>query len=199
MTTLFQEPSDATPLTPVEREGLLQNWIAHREELNEAEQENIVAGSVWARRRASRVELTEILTDDFVKELHRRMFADVWRWAGVYRTTERNLGIAPNLISQRVPQHLDDVRYWIEHATYEPDEIAVRLHHGLVQIHPFPNGNGRHTRLMADLVVERMGGRAFTWGGGELADAGDLRERYIAALRRADQHAIEPLILFART
>lgn len=199
MTDIFQEPADATPLTPAEREDLLQNWITHREELNEAERDNIVTGSVWARRRIRRIEPADILTEEFAKELHRQMFSNVWRWAGIYRLTERNIGVAPGLIPQRVPNLLRDVQYWVDHATYEMDEIGVRLHHGLVQIHPFPNGNGRHTRLIADLLIERIGGRVFSWGGGILAEAGDLRARYIAALRSADNHEIEPLIAFARS
>jgi Fic-DOC domain mobile mystery protein B len=93
---------------------------------------------------------------------------------------------------------LDDVRYWAAHATYPADEIAVRLHHRIVQVHPFPNGNGRHARLLADLLVERLGERPFSWGGGDLADVGTLRQRYIAALRAADAHEIAPLLRFSR-
>jgi Fic-DOC domain mobile mystery protein B len=196
---LFYEPEDATPLAPEERVALLQDWITHRKELNEAEQDNIVHAVAWARRRIRQIETADILTADFVKELHRRMFREVWRWAGMYRSTERNIGAEAIQIPQLVPQFLDNIRYWVANSTHPKDEIAVRLHHGLVQIHPFPNGNGRHTRLIADLLVERMGGIAFTWGGAQLSNQSDLRSRYIKALKLADGHQIEELVAFARS
>jgi len=127
------------------------------------------------------------------------MFGDVSRWAGTFRQTERNIGIEAHRIPNDLGMMFDDVRYWVDHQAYPPDEIAVRLHHRLVAIHPFPNGNGRHARLMADLLIERLGGQPFTWGGGSLHDIGELRRQYIDALRAADNHDIEPLIAFARS
>ena len=126
------------------------------------------------------------------------MFGDVWKWAGAYRQTERNLGIASHRIPVEVRMLLDDVRFWIDKNTYPTDEIAVRLHHRLVAIHPFANGNGRHARLMADLLAEKLGGAALTWGGASLADEGELRRRYVDALQAADGHDIGPLLAFAR-
>ncbi len=198
MTDLFQEPDDATPLEASEREALLQSWITHRHDLNEAEQENIVKGAAWARRRRIRVT-ADLLNDDFAKTLHKRMFGEVWKWAGTYRQTERNIGIDAYRIAAEVPALFSDVCYWAEHASYPPDEIAVWLHHRLVAIHPFPNGNGRHARLMADLLIERLGGQPFSWGGGSIADTGTLRARYVAALKAADDHDIDPLLEFARS
>ncbi|KOF12974.1 cell division protein Fic [Ensifer adhaerens] len=197
MTDLFKEPDDATPLEPQEREGLLQSWITYRRDLNEAEQENIVQGAAWARGRR-RISIDSLLTDDFMRTLHKRMFGDVWRWAGTYRTTERNIGVAAYRIPLELINLLDDVRYWVDHQTYPRDEIAIRFHHRLVAIHPFPNGNGRHARQAADLLVGRLGGEPFSWGGGSLADVGELRARYVAALRAADNHDIGPLLEFAR-
>lgn len=198
MTDLFQEPDDATPLTPAEREGLRQAWITHRRDLNEAEQENIVQGAAWARRQR-RLTAAGLLDEGLVRTLHRRMLGDVWSWAGAYRQTERNIGVAPYRIAPDLAVLLDDARYWVEHQTYPADEIAVRFHHRLVSIHPFPNGNGRHARLMADLLVEKMGRESFSWGGGSLADVGELRARYVAALQAADAHDIAPLLVFARS
>jgi len=198
VTDLFQQPDDATPLTHEEREGLLPTWITHRHELNEAEQANIVEAVAWARRRRS-LGARDLLTESFAKSLHKRMFDEVWRWAGTYRRSERNIGIDAHRVPTDMPMMFDDVAYWIEHRTYRPDEIAVRLHHRLVAIHPFPNGNGRHARLMADLLIERLDALAFSWGGRTLADAGELRARYIAALRSADNHDIGPLLAFARS
>jgi Fic-DOC domain mobile mystery protein B len=197
MTDLFQEPDDATPLPPGERDALLQTWITSRADLNEAEQENIVKGAAWARRR--RGKAVDLLNEDFAKSLHQQMFGEVWSWAGSYRQTERNIGIDAYRVPTEMPAMFDDVRYWVEHETYPPEEIAVRLHHRLAAIHPFPNGNGRHARLMADLLLDRLGGKPFTWGGGTLADVGELRTRYVDALKAADNHDIGPLLTFARS
>ncbi len=198
MTGLFEEPGDATPMEPEERAALRQSWITHRRDLNQAEQENIVKGAAWARRSRSRSPAA-LLSVAFAQSLHKRMFGEVWKWAGAYRQTAKNIGIEAHRVPAEMPMLFDDIRYWLENATYPPDEIAVRLHHRLAAIHPFPNGNGRHARLMADLLVERLGGEAFTWGGESLSDAGELRARYIAALRTADGHDIAPLLTFARS
>lgn len=197
MTDLFHEPDDATPLEPEERLGLKQTWVTHRSDLNDAEQENILKAAAWTRGRRQRNK--DVLDAEFAKSLHKRMFGDVWDWAGTYRVTERNIGIEAYRIANDTGMMFDDVRYWRDHNTYPVDEIAVRLHHRLGAIHPFPNGNGRQARLMADLLVERLGGQSFTWGGGAIGDMGELRARYIAALRAADEHDINPLINFARS
>ncbi|MBY4611715.1 mobile mystery protein B [Rhizobium sp. 9T] len=198
MTDLFQEPEDATPLEPQEREGLLQSWITHRNDLNEAEQENIVKGAAWGRGRR-RMPVDKVLTEHFMRTLHRRMLGEVWQWAGRFRATERNIGIQAYRIPVELAALLADVRYWIEHETFAADEIAIRFHHRLVAIHPFPNGNGRHARLAADLLVEKLNKEPFSWGSGSLSDMGDLRMRYVAALQAADNHDIGPLLEFARS
>jgi len=194
LTDLFEEPDDATPLTPEERRELIPSYIAYRRELNAAEQNNIARAQDWAlgRRR-------DLLSERFVKELHRRMFEDVWRWAGNFRKTERNIGIAFYQIPVALRQLLDDAKTWVEHGTYNHDELAVRFHHRLVYIHPFPNGNGRHSRLMADLLVMRLGSGRFTWGSASLHEPGDLRRCYISALRAADNHAYHALLTFSRS
>jgi Fic-DOC domain mobile mystery protein B len=192
---LFEQPDDAaTPLTPEEMRDLIPAHIAYRRELNEAEQENITRAQAWALNRRR-----DLLSEKFIKELHRRMLGDVWRWAGKFRTSERNLGIAFYEIPIALRQLLDDTKAWIEHKTYPPDEIAVRFHHRLVQIHAFPNGNGRHARLIADLLVMRLGGERFSWGRESLRDPGAVRQRYIATLQSADNHDIGPLLAFARS
>ena len=198
MSDLFQEPHDATPLAPAERDGLKLTWITTRADLNAAEQDNIDAGAAWAfrSRRAN------ILTVAFSIALHRQMFGQVWDWAGHYRTTERNIGIAPYRIGTETAQLFDDAAFWVANETYEPDELAVSLHHRLVFVHPFPNGNGRHARMMADLLIRRLGAPPFSWGSnrddGVIHDIGELRKRYVSALRAADGNDYEPLIAFAR-
>jgi Fic-DOC domain mobile mystery protein B len=191
----FAQPDDATPLDAEEREGLAQTWITTRADLNEAEQANIDDAVAWTGRRRD----TEILTEGFVFELHKRMFGDVWSWAGSTRKTGKNIGVDPDQIHIQLGGLLRDARYWVEHRSFSADEIAVRLHHGLVAIHPFPNGNGRHARLMADLLIAQLGGEPFSWGGGILRDIGTLRAEYIGALRAADNHDFTPLLAFARS
>jgi Fic-DOC domain mobile mystery protein B len=127
-----------------------------------------------------------------------RMFDRVWKWAGEFRKTERNLGVAPHSIETELRKAIDDARYWVEHKSYPPGELAVRFHHRLVSVHPFPNGNGRWSRLIGEVLIERLGGSRFTWGGADLRTAGDARKRYIEALRAADNHGLKPLIRFAR-
>ena len=195
MTDLFAQPDDATPLDAEEREGLLQSWVTTRADLNEAEQANIDTAVAWAQRRRE----TDILAEGFVFDLHRRMFGQVWSWAGSTRRTGKTIGIDAAQIHVQLGGLLRDVRYWTDYRSFTPDEIAVRLHHGLVAIHPFPNGNGRHARLMADLLIAGMGAVPFSWGGGTLRDIGALRADYVAALRAADGHDFAPLLAFARS
>ena len=184
----------ATPLTPDERAQLIPAYITYRHELNEAEQVGIADADRWAFGRKRKV-----LSESFLLGLHRRMFAQVWRWAGAYRQSERNIGVDHWRIAVDLRQLLDDVRFWIEAQTYAPDEIAIRFHHRLVLIHAFPNGNGRHARLAADLLIASLGQPRFSWGRTSLASAGETRKTYIAALRQADRHDIAPLLLFARS
>lgn len=188
------EDDAATPLTPQERDQLIPTYITTRDQLNEAEQINIADADAWAFRRQRNV-----LDEAFLLSLHKRMLGKVWRWAGSFRDTERNIGIAPYRIGPELRQHLGDARYWIEHDSYAADEIAVRFHHRLVAIHPFPNSNGRHARMAADLLAARLGRERFSWGRANLVTPADTRARYIAALKAADDHDLEALVTFARS
>jgi Fic-DOC domain mobile mystery protein B len=194
MSGSFEADDAATPLTPEERNGLVPTYVTLRGELNELEQQNIADADRWSFGRKR-----DVLSEAFLRGLHRRMFNRVWRWAGKYRASERNIGIESYRIETELHQALGDVRYWIDHKTYAPDEIAVRFHHRLVSIHPFPNGNGRWSRLAADLLCVAQGGTRFTWGRANLQAPGDVRRRYIDALKAADSHDMEPLLAFARS
>lgn len=184
-----------TPLTQEERDQLIPSYITLRRELNEAEQVNIAQANRWLGRMVKR----DILDDSFLRELHKRMFGDVWRWAGEYRLTPRNIGVDAYRIAMAVRQLVDDVRYQVTHESYLPDEIAARFSHRLVSIHPFPNGNGRHSRMAADLLAIRLGQPRFTWGRVNLVDAGQTRKAYIAALQAADAGDVENLMAFVRS
>jgi Fic-DOC domain mobile mystery protein B len=192
---LFDEDDEAnTPLTAEERDQLIPTYITLRSELNEAEQINIAQANRWLGRMRKR----DVLDDAFLRELHKRMFGEIWKWAGQYRLTARNIGIDAYRIPTEVRTLVDDVRFWIDNATYAPDEIAVRFSHRLVSIHPFPNGNGRLSRLVGDLLAMQLGQPRFTWGRANLVDAGETRRAYVDALRAADADNIEPLLIFAR-
>lgn len=184
----------ATPLSPQEREGLIPSYITLRGELNAAEQENILEAEGWAFRRRR-----DVLDETFLNNLHWRMYGRVWRWAGQYRRSDKNIGVDWPTILQHLRQRLDDARFWVEHDSYGPDEIAAQFHHKLVWIHCYPNGNGRHGRLAADLLVVSMGRPRFSWGRANLVDVSETRKLYVAALRAADGHDMAPLLEFVRS
>jgi len=151
---------------------------------------------IWARGG----DREGVLTEDFLRQLHKRMFGNVWKWAGQYRTSNKNIGVFSELIGTELHKLIDDIRFWIENETFPPDEIAARFHHRLVAIHPFVNGNGRHARLMTDLLLEKQLGRPrFSWGEATLEEEGRARSRYIAALRSADQGDYSLLMQFVRS
>lgn len=192
----LEYPRGATPIDPEELEGLRLSHVATREELNRWKHENISEAMRWLERRRQKAE---ILNEEFVRALHKRMLGKVWRWAGQFRRTNKNIGVHWAQIPLELKPLLDDTKYWIEHETYSPDEIAARFHHRMVLIHPFPNGNGRHARLIADvLLVDVLRREPFTWGKTDLNTAGNVRDAYIAALRAADNHDYNPLLDFVR-
>ena len=191
-------PPGSTPLDPDDAEGLIPSWVATRADLNEAEQRNIVTG--LDRRRWRRPSVDVMLDDLTVRDLHKDMFGAVWRWAGTYRRREASIGIDPVRVSTSVRDLMEDARLWVGgEQPMPPDEAGCRLHHRLVLVHPFPNGNGRHGRAMTDLLLRAIDAAPFTWGRVSLDDAGDTRDAYIAALRAADAHDLDPLLHFVRT
>jgi Fic-DOC domain mobile mystery protein B len=191
---LVPDDDGKTPLTHEEREGLIPSYITLRGELNEAEQANIIEAETWASKRKNGV-----LDIRSLNELHRRMFGNVWRSAGKFRTSGKNIGVDAYHITTDLQELIDDCNYWIDNGTYEPDEIAARFHHRLVFIHPYPNGNGRHARLAADLLLTMLGRPRFTWGSVNLTDPGKTRAQYIAALQAADNRDYRPLLAFVRS
>jgi Fic-DOC domain mobile mystery protein B len=196
---LFDVEEGQTPLSDEERRGLKPAFITFRHELNAAEQENILAASVALRRRVQRLDATDLADEAFICDAHKAMYSDVWKWAGSYRTTDRNIGVEVHDIRVHMRLFVDDARVWIAEGVFPPDELAVRFHHRLVAIHPFPNGNGRLSRMMGDLVVECLGRQKFTWGAGSLGEPGVTRSTYIRALQAADRHDIASLLQFARS
>lgn len=183
-----------TELTEDDRVGLIPSYITTRGDLFAAEQRNI------ARALLRRPPLIGTLLDDgYLRRLHRDMLGEIWDWAGRYRRRETNIGIDPAQISVAVRTLVDDAIAWVDNETYKPDELAVRFHHRLVAIHPFPNGNGRHSRIAADYLVVALGRPRFGWGIGIDVNTEDLRAAYHRALHRADAGDIKELVAFARS
>jgi Fic-DOC domain mobile mystery protein B len=186
-----------TPLDEDERDGLLIPAISTRGELDEFEQLGVEKAIEWTMRK--RFGSDVILTEEFVRELHRNMFGEIWRWAGEFRMTNKNLGVEKNEIPTELRKLIDDCRYWVAHSVFPKDEIAVRFSHRLVTIHPFANGNGRHARLIADVLVsDGLGRPPFSWGRATLTAPGGTRSAYLNALRKADKNNYALLIAFAR-
>ena len=188
---IFETDDNSTPLTEEEKLQLKAKWITTRAELNELETKGIANAEIWLLKNKK-----DILNETFIKNLHKKMFGDIWKWAGTFRTTERNIGVAPYEIQPKLRILLDDVKFWIDNRTFSPKEIAIRFHHRLVQIHPFPNGNGRISRLMADLLMKQFGLPVLDWGSGSLTEISELRRKYISALQDADNGDYSSLLHF---
>ena len=186
-----------TPLDEVEKEGLRIKSITTQKELDEFEQLNIEKAVEWTIHANLKPE--KILTEKFIKDLHKKMYGDVWKWAGEFRKSDKNIGIKWTQIAVELKNLLDDSKYWIENKTYAPEEIAIRFKHRIVAIHCFPNGNGRHSRMMADIIMESIFGKEiFSWHKSNMVKADETRKNYIRALKEADNGNINPLIEFAK-
>ena len=189
-----------TPLDEDEKVGLQLPSVTTRSELDEVEQRNIEEAIRWTMERRKRFTVAEILTEDFVRELHKKMLGGVWKWAGTFRRSDKNIGVDKYQIPTELRTLLDDCKFWIGHGTFSADEIAIRFKHRIVSIHCFANGNGRHSRLIADVIIEKIFGRdVFTWGSADLIQGEEFRSTYLQALREADKGNYGPLLKFARS
>ena len=191
---LVDYPDGATPLHPDELDCLKFKHVSTKRELDQLEQAGITEGLKWLDKQRN----PDVLTEAFVLELHKRLFGSVWKWAGTFRRTEKNIGVDPIQVAIQLRQLLDDAKYWVEHGIYSPKELAARFHHKLVFIHLFPNGNGRHARIMADALLTKLLNKpAIDWAGGYRLEAmNERRNQYIAALRAADRHDFSVLLEF---
>lgn len=191
----FTYTEGATPLDPDDQADLIPVHITSMNQLNEWEQANILRAETWAFVRKK----TNILNEGLIKELHRRMFNDTWRWAGEYRQSGKNIGIPWYQIPVRVINVCRDAEYWLRERSFSLDEIGVRVHHRLVSVHPFANGNGRHARLFTDMLLFQADAPRFSWGRANLPLPGSARATYLDALREADGNNYDPLLTFARS
>jgi Fic-DOC domain mobile mystery protein B len=184
-----------TPIDENEKAGLKIKSISSMAELDAFEQQNIEEAVQWTLKNSSSVDT--ILSEKFINLVHKKMFQNVWSWAGNYRQSNKNIGVDYYMISQQLRIMIDNCKYWISNSTFSPDEIAVRFKHGLVAIHLYPNGNGRHSRLMGDILIEALKGKPFSWGNRTIAKR-ESRRQYIDSLRIADKGDFTKLIDFAR-
>ncbi len=186
-----------TPLDEEEKEGLLIKTITTQKELDEFEQLNIEKAIEWTI--GTRLKTDKILSEKFIRDLHKKMYGEVWKWAGNFRKTDKNIGIKWTQIGLELKMLIDDTKYWIDHQTYLPEEIAIRFKHRIVSIHCFPNGNGRHSRMMADIIMEYVfGNEPFNWQQSNMVNADETRKKYITSLKEADKGNINLLIEFAK-
>lgn len=190
-------PPGSTSLDPDEAEGLLPSHITTHGELNAWEQLNIARADAWAISRRRR-RVTTVLASDFAEKLHHRMFDQTWTWAGTYRRTGKSIGVPASQVRIALRERLVDAAFWLTEHVYELDEVAARLHHQLVLVHPWPNGNGRWARLMADVLLHTERQSRFSWGGSNLIHATTARVAYLAALRSADHGDFTRLLAFVR-
>lgn len=186
-----------TPLDEEEKEQLLIKTVSTRGELDEFEQANIQEAVEWSIRHKFSRE--QILTEVFLLLVHKKMFGFVWKWAGEKRKTNKNIGVDKTQISVEIRKLIDDCMFWMVNNTFSPDEIAIRFSHRLVRIHVFPNGNGRHSRLVGDILISKVYDRpVFTWGHSDLSKKSSVRKEYLNAIYKADYDDYESLIAFAR-
>lgn len=187
-------PDGATPLIDEEIDKLIPTHITNRDQLNQWEQENIHKAQAWLAGKKK-----NILTEKNLLTLHKKMFDQTWKWAGQFRTSNKNIGVDKSIIAMELRKLIDDTLFQIEHNTYEFNEIAARFHHRLVQIHLFPNGNGRHARIATDYLLTTHHHKAFTWGKNNIVELSETRKRYITALKKADRGSYDDLFNFVRS
>lgn len=220
----FKYPEGATPLDPNESTGLIPDHITTQADLNEWEQANILEAETWlmthfiyhllpigyniptwgygtsnnGKSSGNILNVERLLSIDFIQQVHKKMFDKTWRWAGKFRRSDKNIGVDWLIIPVKIKELADDIIYQITHHTYEIDEIAARLHHRLVAIHPFSNGNGRHSRCITDIFLRIHNQPLFSWGQKNFYDSSPVREKYISALRSADKYDYHELLIFVR-
>lgn len=195
----LEYPPGATPLNPNEIAGLKLSYISTQKELNAAEQDNIIQGETWAFSQKRKI----VLSEKFMRQLHKKLFGLVWSWAGAYRTSDKSIGVEWFHIPAEMNKLIADTRYWITNETYPMDELAARFHHRLVWIHPFPNGNGRWARAMTDVLLQSLDLPRFSWGAktnvGTLGEQSQSRQKYIHSLQLADTKQYDELLKFVRS
>jgi len=196
MTTRFEFPEGATPISDCS--GLIPTWVHNLNDLNRVEAENIMN----AQRKYFRAPVNDPknwFQVDELKNIHRAMFGEVWEWAGMYRQSVTSVGIKPILIPAKLAELCHEVLYWFQYPvelTFV--EMAARIHHRVVFIHPFENGNGRFSRLVADRFLLALRCAYPIWPDHLNKDSG-TRKDYISTLKNADKGNYEPLVDYMKS
>ena len=185
----------STPLDHDQVIGIRFSHLTTMGELDEIEDLNIQKGMEWLNRQKG----DDYLSTEFLCKLHERLFGDVWKWAGKFRTSEVNISkYRPYDIGPQLKNFFEDIKLWIEGGSMSWDEISAEAHHRLVTIHPFPNGNGRTTRIYTEYLQKRNQQPVSSWGASLAHDSKARRDLYIQSLRNADKGNFEALIAFMR-
>lgn len=184
--------------TPIDVSHLKVKGVQTRSQLDSVEAANIlkVVSKYFGRRRPT--ERMAPFTLQWVKRLHREMFGDVWKWAGRNRTSEINIGVKWHLIDEKLQQLLDDLACWGQSEVGVLEQAAM-LHHRAVQIHPFYNGNGRWARMLANILLHSRGYSSTGWPNELIGTTSIIRDRYIAAIKAADDGNYDLLTDLHRT
>lgn len=203
MSELIDNPEGATPLNLDDMLGLKYKHIDTREQLNEVEAANILQGQIWAsklNKGAKELTRDDIFNRDFVSDLHKALFGEVWEWAGHFRKRELNIGVDPKNIAVDLHNFLEDAKCWLEFKHYDNLELSARIQHRLVQIHPFVNGNGRHSRVFTDIVrVYLLNEKPIKWANAKLENMTEERNSYISGLREADVGDLSTFIKYLQS
>ena len=133
-------------------------------------------------------------TYEWFLQLHVEMFGDLWDWAGKVRTVELSIGIKAYMVAMELKKLVDDLEYWDKNKTFDIVEIASKLHHRAVQIHPFKNGNGRGSRMLANIYLKQNELEPTKWNEDLLSKDNLHRDDYISALKLADNGDYSVLI-----
>ena len=187
----FDSIDDATPINDIS--GLIPMHIHSQKELNEWEENNIIYAVKKYLTKRKKIDITI----SWIKQIHKEMFDKTWEWAGVFRKNNFNLGVDYNQINIELKKLIDDIEYWKSHSnSMNWFEQSVRIHYRLVKIHPFPNGNGRHARLVSDIFLFNNNLTLPTWPTEEMIKQTQIRKEYITALKQADKGDISLLLKF---
>jgi Fic-DOC domain mobile mystery protein B len=185
----------STPLDHDQIKGIRFAHLTTMGELDELEDENIQRGLEWLNHQKTK----DYLSIEFLCKLHEKLFGEVWKWAGKFRTVEVNISkYRHHDVRPQLHNFFEDIKLWISGGKMSWDEISAEMHHRLVTIHPFPNGNGRTTRIFTEYVQKRNQQQVTSWGSTRKIDQKKRRDDYIKALRLADIGDFRALIDFMK-
>ena len=188
---------DATPLDDISGLKLPSSRVYTLKEVYEAEANNIALATLKYLSAPPSKKIAPF-TYEWLQQLHYEMFGNVWEWAGKFRSCELSIGIKAYQVPTALKELADDIAFWDKHKTYDIYEVAARLHHRAVQIHPFQNGNGRWSRMLANIYLRQNGSMPVKWQENLLSKENTKRDEYIQALKNADSGNYAKLIAMHR-